>query len=313
MVKNLKFLVMDVDGTITDSHIYTSDQGELFKSFNIKDGCGIKEILPEIGIIPVVITARKSRLLEIRCFELGITEIHQNCREKLSKLKQILNYYSSIDHVEYSLKNVAYIGDDFLDLKCMIPIKQSGGVVVCPSDAIKEILLISDFISSYKAADGALREFIEWMYKFDSNLNEIKKYSVEAYKFLEKFSLSCTAEGSYELDNSVRANVISYFSKPSDLTCYESHKKFVDIQFIIYGKELILTEDVSVLKKFVIQEYSEKLDVIRYNYNNGKANILTSGDIAVYYPKDCHRGEITPNGDCRKIRKIVFKIPSDQI
>lgn len=53
---------MDVDGTLTDGMIYMGDSGEMFKAFNIKDGYGIKDILPKYGIIPVVITARESNI-----------------------------------------------------------------------------------------------------------------------------------------------------------------------------------------------------------------------------------------------------------
>ena len=55
MTSNIKFLVMDVDGTLTDGKIYMSDNGELFKTFDIKDGYGIHDILPQYGIIPVII------------------------------------------------------------------------------------------------------------------------------------------------------------------------------------------------------------------------------------------------------------------
>ena len=71
-MKNIKFLVMDVDGTLTDGKIYMGAGGEVFKSFDIKDGYGITTILPKAGIVPVVITARKSKIVENRCAELDI-------------------------------------------------------------------------------------------------------------------------------------------------------------------------------------------------------------------------------------------------
>ena len=57
-MSEIRCLVMDVDGTLTDGKIYMSAEGELFKAFDIKDGCGIHDLLPKAGIIPVVITAR---------------------------------------------------------------------------------------------------------------------------------------------------------------------------------------------------------------------------------------------------------------
>ena len=87
------FLVLDVDGTLTNGKVYLTNCGDEIKAFDIKDGCGIKDILPVHGIIPVVITARSSNLLEKRCDELGVKELHQGCRDKLSKLYEILAGY----------------------------------------------------------------------------------------------------------------------------------------------------------------------------------------------------------------------------
>lgn len=149
----IKFLVMDVDGTLTDGKIYMDVEGEIIKAFNIKDGCGIKDILPEYGIKPVVITARESRILLNRCKELGVTEVYQGVRNKLEKLKEIVD----------DLSKCAYIGDDILDLQCMRPIKESGGKIGCPADAVKNVVSISDFVSKKNGGDGAVREFIEWL------------------------------------------------------------------------------------------------------------------------------------------------------
>ena len=73
----VKYFVMDVDGTLTDGKIYMGAEGEILKAFDIKDGCGIHNILIPAGVVPVIITGRSSRILENRCRELGITEVHQ--------------------------------------------------------------------------------------------------------------------------------------------------------------------------------------------------------------------------------------------
>ena len=159
----MKFLIMDVDGTLTDGKIYMGDNGELFKCFNIKDGCGIKDILPQYGVVPVIITARESKILKNRCLELGITQLHQGVRNKIGKLKEIISEYNSENHETYALKDCAYIGDDILDLQCMEAIKAEGGLVGCPKDAVKKVVELSDFISSYNGGDGAVRDFIEWI------------------------------------------------------------------------------------------------------------------------------------------------------
>ncbi len=156
----IRFLVMDVDGTLTDGKIYMGQDGELFKAFDIKDGYGVKCLLPEVGIIPVVITARKSRIVENRCQEMGVTELHQGKMNKLETLMQVLKKYSELDKKEYTLANVAYVGDDLLDLQCMKPIKEAGGFVACPNDAIEEIKSIANYVANKNAGNGAVREII---------------------------------------------------------------------------------------------------------------------------------------------------------
>ena len=157
----LRFIVMDVDGTLTDGKIYMGQQVESFKAFDVKDGCGIKDILPQINVIPIILTARYSNILKRRCDELGIKYVFQGVHNKLKKLNQFLVEKSKVDNCDYSLSQVAYIGDDILDLQCMIPIKSAGGIVGCPYDATKEVIEIATFVSKKTGGNGAVREFIE--------------------------------------------------------------------------------------------------------------------------------------------------------
>lgn len=157
----IRFLVMDVDGTLTDGKIYMGQDGELFKAFDIKDGYGVKCLLPDANIIPIVITARNSRIVENRCREMDVVELHQGKMDKYATLMQVLKKYSELDNTEYTLANVAYVGDDLLDLQCMQPVKEAGGFVACPNDAIEEVKSIANFISDKKAGSGAVREIID--------------------------------------------------------------------------------------------------------------------------------------------------------
>ncbi len=162
-----KFIVMDVDGTLTDGKIHMGADGELFKSFDVKDGYAIKEMLPEHGMIPVIITARSSRMLENRCNELDIEYVYQGVRDKRRKLTEILAEQGKKDNVDYSYEDCAYIGDDILDLQCMEPIKAAGGLAGCPADAVKAIKDMADCVCSKNGGDGAVREFIEWVISFE--------------------------------------------------------------------------------------------------------------------------------------------------
>lgn len=154
---------MDVDGTLTDGKIYIGADGEVFKVFDIKDGCGIKDILPANNIVPIVITARDSKILENRCRELGISRLYQGVRAKFEKLKEVIDGYGQEYGLGFGLNDCAYIGDDILDLQCMVPIKEAGGLVGCPADAAREVLVIADFISSRNGGYGAVRDFIGYI------------------------------------------------------------------------------------------------------------------------------------------------------
>lgn len=152
----IKYFVMDVDGTLTDGKIYMSNDGEIMKAFNIKDGYGIHDILIPGGIVPVIITGRESNIVKIRAEELGITEVFQGVKNKENLLNDICD-----------LSSVAYIGDDLNDIGCINLVKQNGGIVGCPLDSCQEVKKSADFISSHNGGDGAVRDFIEWI--FDRN------------------------------------------------------------------------------------------------------------------------------------------------
>ena len=152
-MKRVKYLVMDVDGTLTDGKIYMSNEGEFCKAFDIKDGCGIHDIAIPTGIVPIIITGRQSNILVNRCKELGIKEYYQGISNKEKKLLDIIE----------DLSSVAYIGDDINDLSCMKLIKGKGGLIGCPYDANEKVKKVADFISQYRGGNGAVREFIEWI------------------------------------------------------------------------------------------------------------------------------------------------------
>ena len=146
----IRFLVMDVDGTLTDGKIYMSGNGEIFKAFNIKDGYTIYT-LDKIDITPIIITGRSSEIVARRAEELKIKECHQGVGDKLAKLNEILVKYNG------SLEEVAYIGDDYNDLGCM----QYCGFTGCPADAEEDIMEHVDYVCQKNAGEGALREFVK--------------------------------------------------------------------------------------------------------------------------------------------------------
>ena len=148
----IKMLVMDVDGTLTDGKIYMGSDGEVFKAFDVKDGYAIAH-LHEAGIIPVIITGRKSKIVENRAKELNIKEVYQGISDKVEKLKEVAKSNGVL------LEEVAYIGDDLNDLDCM----SICGLSACPNDAIDEVTSNVDFKCNKNGGYGAVREFIEYI------------------------------------------------------------------------------------------------------------------------------------------------------
>ena len=152
-MKKIKILVMDVDGTLTDGCIYMGSQGEAMKAFNAQDGYAIAQILPTIGITPVIITGRNSQIVANRAAELKITHLHQGVHDKLSLLREIAREQGA------AREEVAYIGDDLNDLDCI----RWCGLTGCPADAVPEIRSAVDFVSSRNGGRGAVREFIDYI------------------------------------------------------------------------------------------------------------------------------------------------------
>ena len=155
--KKIKALVMDVDGTLTDGKIYMGNDGEAMKAFDIKDGFGIANYLPKKGIVPIIITARESRIVENRARELKITYLYQGVKDKTRKLLEVMN------DLDIPLSEAVYVGDDDNDLECFELVKKSGGLAACPLNASKRALTEADFISVYRGGNGAVRELIEWI------------------------------------------------------------------------------------------------------------------------------------------------------
>jgi 3-deoxy-D-manno-octulosonate 8-phosphate phosphatase (KDO 8-P phosphatase) len=162
---NIKILILDCDGTLTDGRIYISDQGEFIKAFNVQDGFGIKKFLPLVEITPIVITGRKSLILERRCKELDIEHVIQGVDDKFSTLRTVLSRLS------LSWEECAFIGDDLNDYLAM----KSCGFKACPFFAVKEIKKISDYISPQPAGHGAVRDIIEYIIKTQGQWDRIIK------------------------------------------------------------------------------------------------------------------------------------------
>ena len=108
----VRLVVLDVDGVLSDGSIVFSNEGELFKAFNVRDGLGIK-LLQRAGIEVAILTGRTSGIVARRAEELGMKRIEQG---KLRKLPTLLKM---LDELNISAEELAYMGDDLPDLPCL--------------------------------------------------------------------------------------------------------------------------------------------------------------------------------------------------
>lgn len=168
-MKDIKILVLDVDGTLTDGKIYVDDKDNSFKAFNVKDGFALVNWL-KLGGEVAILTGKKSNIVERRAKELGIKYIIQGSKNKKQDLKNLLK------ELNITFENVAYMGDDLNDLGVM----KSVGFSACPKDSVQEVLEITNFISSKNGGDGAVREFLKHIMKKNGMWKKIlEKYSNE--------------------------------------------------------------------------------------------------------------------------------------
>lgn len=150
----ITLFVMDVDGTMTDGSINISTGGELYKRFDVKDGYGIVSLI-KAGVVPIILTGRKSVIVEERARELGISHVYQGVTDK----KLFLDAFLKENGLEWG--NVAYVGDDVNDLACI----QAASRSACPADAIPEVLAAAGHICSAAGGKGAVREFADLVLK----------------------------------------------------------------------------------------------------------------------------------------------------
>ena len=151
---NIKLLLLDVDGVLTDGGITYSDTGDQIKTFQSRDGFGIRLLL-DSGIRVGIITGRKSKALEYRCENLGITLLFAGIKDKINAFDKIISQTGIMP------EQIAFVGDDLMDL----PVMKRVGVSFCVPDACQEVKTHSDIITKKKAGHGAVREICELILK----------------------------------------------------------------------------------------------------------------------------------------------------
>jgi len=153
VLKNIRLLVMDVDGTLTDAGMYWSPQGDLLKKFNTRDAKGI-ELVRTVGVEVVIMTSEDSPIVKARAAKLGINHAYVGINNKRELLLRL------VGELDISLDETAYIGDDLNDLECLKMV----GCSSCPSDAVAAVKEIVCFVSKSPGGMGAVRELCDMIF-----------------------------------------------------------------------------------------------------------------------------------------------------
>lgn len=150
--QKIKYLVIDVDGTMTDAGIYYDEHGNELKKFCTKDAAGFFAAR-RAGIKILVLTGRECAATKRRMSEMKVDFLVQNCKDKVPCLEQFL------EEQGVSWEEMGYLGDDLNDLPGM----NRCGFAGCPADACAEVKNRADYVSTVKGGYGAVRDIIEHM------------------------------------------------------------------------------------------------------------------------------------------------------
>lgn len=150
IARQIRLLVLDVDGVLTDGSIVLDNAGNEWKSFHVRDGHAMK-VAGRAGLHLAVITGRRSGVVERRMSELTITELHQGVFDKVSVCEEILRKYG------LTLEETAFMGDDVVDL----PLLKRVALPAAPADADETVRERVLFLSKLRGGRGAVRDLIQ--------------------------------------------------------------------------------------------------------------------------------------------------------
>ncbi len=154
-LEQIKMVILDVDGTMTDGGVYITEEGKQFKKFDARDGMAI-QLMQKEGIKIGIISHSKSTgmvLTRAEMLDIEFCYVGDEAKEK------ILDRW--LDQLDYKMEEVCYIGDDVNDLKIMSVV----GLAICPADAAEEIISISHHVLKRNGGQACVREFYDSMFK----------------------------------------------------------------------------------------------------------------------------------------------------
>ena len=152
--KNIKIILTDVDGVLTDGGRYYSEKGETLKKFHVRDGMGVN-ILLRNGIKTIIVTKENSKITKKWAKEMNVTKVISGSIKKEAELSKICREFN------VSKKELAYIGDDVNDFNLL----QLVGFSAVPNDANEKIKKNVDYVGIKNGGSGAFREIVDIIFK----------------------------------------------------------------------------------------------------------------------------------------------------
>jgi 3-deoxy-D-manno-octulosonate 8-phosphate phosphatase (KDO 8-P phosphatase) len=152
---NIKLVLTDVDGVLTDTGVYYGPQGEALKRFSIRDGMGM-ELLRDAGIDTAFCTREDSPVVKARSEKLKLRYYFPGIFDKAEFLQTIL------EQTHLQPENLAYIGDDVNDIGIIEEIGRSG-LTASPGDAMPSVMNIVHYVAGARGGNGAFRDFSDWI------------------------------------------------------------------------------------------------------------------------------------------------------
>ncbi len=161
-----RLLIFDVDGVLTDGRLFLGDDGQEYKAFHSRDGHGIKMLLSH-GVEIAIITGRTSEVVKHRMRNLGVTRLYQGQHDKTIAFRQLL------DEMQLMPDQVAYVGDDVVDL----PVMRKVGLAVAVQDAHPLVKQHAHWQTPSNGGCGAARDVCEMILEAMGKLEEeMEKY-----------------------------------------------------------------------------------------------------------------------------------------
>lgn len=167
LAREVRLLLLDVDGVLTDGTIIYTHGGGESKSFNTQDGFGLR-LLQDAGVAVGLITARTSEAVSRRAEELRLKYVYQGTRAKLDV------YHEIIRQAGLRPLQTAYMGDDWLDL----PMMNRAGLALTPANGVPEVQQQAHYVTSRRGGQGAVREAVDLILEAQGKLaGLLHKYS----------------------------------------------------------------------------------------------------------------------------------------